>query len=292
MKVMELSLRKRLIQIHSCRGIGWRTIESFLKYDPTLNEIFVMKIQDFQTKFNMKPSNATIFYRDLHLQTNILEEYAQEKINTLTILDDNYPTLLREIYDPPWVLYCKGNVSLLNEQKIISVVGTRDPSRNGLGSIETILPTLIEENWIIASGLAVGIDAKAHTTTINNNGKTIAVIASGFQYIYPRCHQNLATFLAQHHLIMTEYPPYQQPQKWHFPMRNRIISGISKGTLLIEARRKSGSLITAELALQQGREVFAVPGSILDERTEGTHSLIQEGAKLTMCGKDILNEFN
>lgn len=287
---MILSLRSRLIQIHSCRGVGWKTLQAFIKFDPTLESIFMLRQQHFQTLFNIKSSNGEVLYNDLRKMKNLLDYYRKEEINCITIYDRDYPTLLKQIYDPPWVLYCKGDPSLLN-RKIISIVGTRDLSVNGLASIEKIVPPLINENWIIASGLAVGADAKAHTTAINNNGKTIAVIGSGFHHIYPKCHQKLASLISQHHLLISEYPPYQRPQKWQFPMRNRIISGLAKGTVVVEARKKSGSLITAELAIEQGREVFAVPGSILDDRTEGPHQLIQEGAILIKCGKDILGEF-
>lgn len=231
-------------------------------------------------------------FKDIHSskQSSSLSKYRQNGIFVLTILDEEYPELLKQIYDPPWVLYCKGDLSLLGIENKISVVGTRDPSRNGILSLDKIVLPLVKAGWIIVSGLAIGVDARAHTLALNNNGKTIAVLGSGFNYIYPHCHQKLATIISKDHLLISEYSPIEKPQKWNFPMRNRIISGLSKGTIVIEARKRSGSLITADLALQQGREVFAVPGSILDERTEGNHWLIQQGAKLTKCSDDVLNE--
>lgn len=265
-----------------------------INYDPSLKKIYYMSKEDLKKSFAMKDKQLESFYYDLHskeISKNIIENCKRKNIHIITFKEDIYPKLLKEIYDPPWVLYCKGDLSLLTNENKISVVGTRTPSKNGLLSLEKIISPLVEVGWLIVSGLAIGIDARAHTVAIQNKGKTIAVLASGFDYIYPHCHENLASIIGTKHLLISEYPPNQQPQKWNFPMRNRIISGLSKGTLIIEAKKRSGSLITADMALQQGREVFAVPGSILDERTEGTHWLIQQGAKLTKCSNDVLNEW-
>lgn len=234
---MEVNKRNRLIQIHSCRGVGWKTIRSFLDYDPTLESIFELKQAQFQTLFKMKSLNSYQFYNDLSKTKDVIYEYCKQGIKLITIFDADYPALLKQIYDPPWVLYCRGDHSLLNRE-MLSVVGTRTPSNNGLASVEKIVLPLISKGYVITSGLAVGIDAKAHITTIRNNGKTIAVIASGFDHIYPKCHKKLAAFIADHHLIISEYPPYQPPQKWQFPMRNRIISGLAKGVVVVEARKK------------------------------------------------------
>jgi DNA processing protein len=284
-----MSTRNRLIQIHGCRGVNWNLLNNFFEYDPSLTSIWLLSKEELHQKFGMKSEQVVNFKEDLQKMKNIVNFYRQNDIQVITIFDSTYPQLLKEIYDPPWVLYCKGDLLLLQEKKI-SVIGTRDPSRNGLFSLEKIVLPLIQANWVIVSGLAVGIDGRAHMLAIENNGKTIAVLGSGFNYIYPYCHQKLASNISKNHLLISEFPPNSKPQKWNFPMRNRIISGLSKGTLIVEARARSGSLITADLALQQGREIFAVPGSILDDRTEGTHWLIQQGAKLTKCSNDVLNE--
>lgn len=288
-----MSVSRRLIHLHTCRGVTWSILKKFFQYDPTLKKIFWLTKSKLQQNFSMNVSQAENFLEDINSKEieATISNYQRDEIQVVTIFDPAYPVLLKQIYDPPWVLYCKGDLSLLQWENKLSIVGTRDPSRNGLLSLEKITSPLIEAGWLIVSGLAVGIDARAHTLALNSSGKTIAVLGSGFNYIYPQCHTQLASAISKKHLLLSEYPPNQKPEKWNFPIRNRIISGLSKGTLIVEARKKSGSLITADLALQEGREVFAVPGSILDERTEGTHWLIHQGAKLTISSDDVLNEW-
>ncbi|MGO4887793.1 DNA-processing protein DprA [Anaerobacillus sp. MEB173] len=290
---MEL-LSQRLLHIHQCRGIGWKTIARFLQTDSSLESIYYMNLTELMMKFRMKKEHATLFFHDLQniRKENVLHYYEKKSIIPITIVDERYPKLLKEIYDPPWVLYCKGDHTYLNNQQLISVVGTRYPSKNGLASLKTLLLPIIEKSWVIVSGLALGIDISAHQLAVENRGKTIAVLGSGFDHIYPKAHQLMVETLERDHLLISEYPPFVKPAKWHFPMRNRIISGLTKGTIVIEAREKSGSLITADQALQQGREVFAVPGSILEKRSVGTNQLIQQGAKLVLNSDDILTELN
>ncbi len=281
----------RLIHIHSCKGVGWKTIAKFINFDPSLQEIYTLKKPHFSSLFQMSDYNIENFYKDLHL-TRPEEVYASLKkarIHPLTILDNEYPVYLKQIYDPPWVLYLKGRISLL-QSKCISVVGTRKPSPYGYAVMRKLLPTLINNQWTIVSGLALGIDTEAHKIAISENGNTIAILGSGFNYIYPSINCKLAEKIASEQLLITEFPPDKKAEKWHFPFRNRIISGLSKGTLIIEAKERSGSLITAEQALEQGREVFAVPGSILEATNQGTNRLIQNGAKLVIDAEDILEE--
>ncbi len=153
-----------------------------------------------------------------------------------------------------------------------------------------ILPGLIKQEVLTVSGLAKGIDSLVHEYTIKNGGKTIAVIAGGLYHIYPKENMDLALEMMKTQLIISEYPPDTKPLRWHFPARNRIISGLSKGTFIIEAKRKSGSLITANFAVNEGREVFSLPGSILNPFSAGTNDLIQQGAKLVTSAEDILEE--
>lgn len=289
----DMSVRMRLIHLHACRGVTWPVLKKFFQFDPSLQKIYSLTKSQLEQIFSMKLNQVANFYDDIRSKEIKLtvSNYQRDEIQVVTIFDPDYPELLKQIYDPPWVMYCKGDLSLLQWEHKLSVVGTRDPSRNGLLSLEKIVSPLIEVGWLIVSGLAVGIDAKAHTTALNNNGKTIAVLGSGFNHIYPQCHTHLASIISKEQLLLSEFPPNQKPEKWNFPIRNRIISGLSKGILIVEARKKSGSLITADLALHQGREIFAVPGSILDDRTDGTHWLIQQGAKLTKSSDDVLNEW-
>lgn len=285
-----MTVRERLIALHSCRGVSWTLLKKFFEFDPTLEKILLLGEDQLKQKFSMKREQVSNLKEDLQKVNKQIEIYQKKDIQVVTIFDKYYPPLLKQIYDPPWILYCKGDLSLFLHENKLSVIGTRDPSQNGLLGLEKIIKPLVMSNWLIVSGLAVGIDGRAHMLAIENNGKTIAVLGSGFDYIYPYCHQKLASIISKENLLISEFPPNTKPQKWHFPMRNRIISGLTKGTLIVEAKSRSGSLITADLALQQGREVFAVPGSILDDRTEGTHWLIQQGAKLTKCSNDVLNE--
>ncbi|WP_102346956.1 DNA-processing protein DprA [Bacillus sp. Marseille-P3661] len=285
------NIKERLIQIHSCSGVGWKLIFKFFQYDSTLQTIFLLKQHDFPQLFHMNPHQSQLFYNDLHSTSfqKQIDQYKREGIEIITIFDADYPALLKGIYDPPWVLYSKGK-KLLLESNCIGVVGTRKPSQYGYQAVKALLPPLIQKNWTIVSGLAIGIDTAAHKIAIIENGYTIAVLGSGFYHIYPSQNRNLADYLSMNHLLLSEFPPNKKPEKWHFPLRNRIISGLSKGTLIVEAKDRSGSLITADQALEQGREVFAVPGSIFEPTNQGTNRLIQQGAKLVLNSSDILTE--
>jgi DNA processing protein len=221
---------------------------------------------------------------------SMLEQYKSQNIQCITLFDASYPSLLKQIYNPPWVLYGKGDRDLLHNNQMLAVVGTRNPTTYGLRMTEYIVESLAEHQWITVSGLAKGIDAKVHGVTLRSKGKTIGVLGSGFQHLYPKENSKLAEQITTSSLLLTEYPPERRPQKWHFPARNRIISGLTLGTVVIEAKRKSGSLITAELALQQNREVFAIPGPVNSEYSCGTNLLIQEGAKMILNPQDIFSE--
>lgn len=215
------------------------------------------------------------------------EEFA--RFPSFSILDEVYPLELKSIYNPPVLLFYQGNLELLSLPKL-AVVGSRDASKLGMQSVQKVIRELNNET-VIVSGLARGIDTAAHMAALQNGGKTIAVIGTGLDVYYPRANQKLQDYISQHHLLLTEYGPGEQPLKFHFPERNRIIAGLSRAVLVAEAKMRSGSLITCERAMEEGRDVFAIPGSILDGRADGCHHLIQEGAKLVISGSDILNEF-
>ncbi|MBP2240114.1 DNA processing protein [Cytobacillus eiseniae] len=278
----------RLVHLHHCRGIGWNTIFQLLKADPELTSLYYLKMNDL----NLPKTSAIEAYNDLHSKQiyDQIQQYLINGIQMITIFDDRYPQLLKETYQPPWVLYAKGDLAILNEKIHLAVVGTRQYTEYGENAIKYLFPKLIENNIVIVSGLATGIDTIAHEVAMMNKGKTIGVIAGGFHYIYPQANKRLAEEMMNNHLLLSEYPPNTKPQKWQFPMRNRIISGISKGTLVIQAKRKSGSLITANFAVQEGREVFALPGTIFSEHSKGTNELIQQGAKLVNSPEDIMEE--
>ena len=220
---------------------------------------------------------------DAHLEKEF------KKFPSFSILDDCYPWDLSEIYDAPVLLFYKGNLDLLKFPKV-AVVGSRACSKQGVKSVEKVIQGL-ENELVIVSGLARGIDTAAHMAALQNGGKTIAVIGTGLDVFYPKANKRLQDYIGNDHLVISEYGPGEQPLKFHFPARNRIIAGLCRGVIVAEAKMRSGSLITCERAMEEGRDVFAIPGSILDGLSDGCHHLIQEGAKLVTSGQDVLVEF-
>ncbi len=212
----------------------------------------------------------------------------------IALSDSSYSKLLAEISDPPSALYCRGNADLLNTT-CLAVVGTRKITPYGKEVATSITRALVHQGVTIVSGLAMGIDAAAHTSALDSHGKTIAVLGSGIDdnAIYPAINILLAQrILKEGGLIISEYPPTTDARKHMFPERNRIISGLSLGVVVIEADEKSGALITARCALDQNRDVFAVPGSILSPRSAGPNRLIQQGAKVVLSAADIMSEYD
>lgn len=223
-------------------------------------------------------------------QSEPMTSYRLIKANPcLTIGDVNYPGSLKESDDPPPILFYQGDINLL-KTPCLAMVGSRHPSDYGRGVVRKIIPDLVAANLTLVSGLAKGIDTAVHLETLKQGGKTIAVLGSGLSVYYPKENERLQKELASDHLIISEYLRDQPPRKWQFPARNRIIANLSLGTCVIEARSASGSLITAEQAINNGREVFAIPGSILTNRSQGCHDLIQDGAKCVTHSNDIFTE--
>jgi DNA processing protein len=220
-----------------------------------------------------------------------MEKLERYKVNVLICDDPLYPSRLKEIYDYPPVLYVRGNLPFEGEP-CLAIVGTRRPTIYGRQVTEEIVGDLAQSKIIIVSGLARGIDSIAHRAALNAGGKTIAVFGSGLDIIYPGENAKLAQAIVEHGALVTEYPLGVKPKAENFPLRNRIMSGLSLGVLVVEAGEKSGALITSQQALEQNREVFAIPGSILSPASQGTNRLIQEGAKLVRSYTDILQELN
>jgi DNA processing protein len=207
----------------------------------------------------------------------------------ITIADAEYPQALLNISDPPLVFYVKGRLDLLNFRSL-AVVGSRNSTAQGIRNAEAFSKSASESGLCVVSGMAHGIDAAAHRGGLQGPGSSIAVIGTGLDKVYPAANRELAHQLAQHGTIISEFPLGTPPLASNFPRRNRIISGLSEGCLVVEASLQSGSLITARMALEQGREVFAIPGSIHSPQSKGCHSLIKQGAKLVDCAQDILEE--
>ncbi len=207
----------------------------------------------------------------------------------ICLTDPRYPSRLREIPDPPPVLFVHGDPDYLGQPQL-AIVGSRNPTPAGAALAREFAAYLADFGLTISSGLATGIDAAAHEGALSGQGGTLAVTGTGLDRVYPACHRELAHRIADKGALVSEFPPGTPPQACNFPRRNRIISGLSLGTLVVEAALRSGSLITARLARDQGREIFAIPGSIHNPLARGCHALIREGAKLVETGAHVLEE--
>lgn len=224
------------------------------------------------------------------------EEYRKAvdlNIEIIPLSSEDYPYLLKQIPDPPAILYLLGEKVWLN-RNFISLVGTRKPTSYGINVTKKIVSRLVENGIGIVSGFAYGIDTVAHMEAIKGRGYTIGVLGTGVDIVYPRVNRSLKKEIleSKRGCFISEFPIGDTPEPWHFPRRNRIISGLTQITVVVEASLKSGAMITAGYALEQGRDVFAVPGNVDSENSQGTNQLIKEGAKLVTSGEDILEEFN
>lgn len=217
-----------------------------------------------------------------------------EKIDypSIQINDEQYPSQLREIAQPPAVLHIRGHIP--KHKPMIAVVGTRRCTSYGKRATERIVKGLVRAGVTIVSGMAIGIDSEAHKATLEAGGETIAVVGSGIDesVIYPSSNRKLAREIETHGAVISEFDPYAKSENYYFPQRNRVISGLSLGVVVIESKERGGSLITANYALDQNREVFAVPGPIFAETSAGPNNLIKQGAKPVTCAEDILEELN
>lgn len=218
-----------------------------------------------------------------------LQWLSQPENHALTLEDADYPEQLKEIADPPPLLFIKGNKDLLRRPQI-AMVGSRNPSNLGVKTALEFAQALAEAGFVVTSGMALGIDAASHQGALNVGGFTVAVAGTGLDRVYPACHKQLATEIAATGALVSEFLPGTTAKAGHFPRRNRIISGLCQGLLVVEAAQQSGSLITARLALEQNREVFAIPGSIQNPLARGCNALIRQGAKLVETVEDIFEE--
>ncbi|TQR17409.1 DNA-processing protein DprA [Psychrobacillus soli] len=283
---------KRFLALHYVFPVPLNKIKPLLEYDPQLAQIEKMEPSLLASICKItqdRAINLQQMYRKF-VEIPLLQMYEKHTITPIIYTNPNYPSNLLNLYDPPAVLYAKGDINLLLNDKKLAVIGSREASEYSKSSIEKILPPLIRENFVIVSGLAKGADTLAHEITMEYGGKTIAVLGTGFFHIYPKLNIDLAYKMSKTQLLITEYPPYITPKKWNFPMRNRIISGLSQGIVITEAKAKSGTVSTMEHALENGKEIFAIPGSIFSPLSAGPHLLIQEGAKPVWDGHQILEE--
>jgi len=216
----------------------------------------------------------------------MIEKLGKKGIEIITVEDDTYPEYLRETFDPPLVLYCAGDIRLL-KKPAVAIVGARKPTPYGRAVGERLAHDLAQRGLVIVSGLARGIDTAAHWGALSG-GKTIAVMGSGLEIVYPRENKRIFEEIERKGVVISELPPASPPLGFHFPMRNRIISGLALGLVVVEATSRSGSLISARLALEQNREVMAVPGAVTSDLSRGTNWLLKTGARLVESWEDVI----
>lgn len=281
----------------SVEGIGVGRIKNLLaKFHSTdnvlgasINEL--MQVEGLSINLAQRIQKCSRHRHEIEKSVN--EEFERIfKLNTniITLWDNEYPALLRKIYDPPIILYAKGNFEKQDDYSI-AVVGTRQPTSYGKIQTEKVVEDLARQKISIVSGMARGIDSIAHKTALKNNSRTIAVLGSGLNVVYPPENKKLFDEISESGVIVTEYSLDTKPDAVNFPKRNRIISGLSLGCVIIETGLSGGAMQTAALALDQGREVFAVPGNLGTRQSEGTNLLIQKGeAELLISAEDILVE--
>lgn len=257
----------------------FETIEAFFNADRLSLEVAGLSEKEI----------AEVKHPDWKKVETVLKRIEQMGASLLTWEDPRYPRLLKEVSDAPLVLYVLGHPEVLSLPQI-AMVGTRSPTSEGRKLASDFARVLAQKEWVITSGLALGVDAAAHQGALEVSGKTIAVMGTGLNECYPKSHRPLADKICEEGALVTEFELDDKPHASHFPRRNRLISGLSVGVLVVEAALRSGSLITARYAVEQGREVFAIPGSIHNPLARGCHYLIRQGAKLVETAEDILEE--
>ena len=286
-------LMKYWIWLGSVEGLGPVKKVALLNKFETAKRIYnatekeILKVDGMSDKIVQNMQKA----KDAKLLEKYEKYILKNDIKIINISDDNYPAKLKNIYAPPITIFAKGDISLLNS-KSIAIVGSREPSKYGIYVAEKFSKELSKEGITIVSGLARGIDTFAHVGALSSFGKTIAVLGSGIDVVYPKENAKYYREISEKGLIISEYIVGTAPESKNFPQRNRIISGLSDGVLVVEARKNSGTMITTDFALEQGKELYVIPGNITSNLSAGTNNLIKEGAKLVTDVYEILEDLN
>ncbi|MDZ7330930.1 MAG: DNA-processing protein DprA [candidate division KSB1 bacterium] len=283
--------KEQLINLSAIPGIGATRIRSLVAHFKSTELIFSASIKQLceVDGIELKIAQHIKAYRDFEFGAKQLDRAAKMGIEMIDFWDDRYPENLKRIYDPPAFIFMKGSLQK-TDRYAIAMVGTRLPSSYGKLVAEKIAVELAQKGLVIVSGLARGIDTISHEAALRVGGRTLAVMGCGLDYIYPPENKKLADKIIEQGALVSEFPLGTKPDAVNFPRRNRIVSGLSLGTVVVEAGTKSGALLTANYALEQSREVFAVPGNINSPKSAGTNQLIKDGAKLITDSKDILIE--
>ncbi|SNZ09589.1 DNA processing protein [Terribacillus aidingensis] len=284
--------RERLLLLHRVLQGRRKLMRHILACDPQLDNLLLASSQELRLHYHLSETFAGKLFRALQ---DAFHRYAIEQavqnFHTVTCFDADYPAVLQAIPDAPLVLYAAGKLELLDQMPAVSVVGSRQPTHAAPGKIAYLLEPLASAGWTIVSGMAKGIDSMAHHAALRVHGSTIAVLGSGLHHIYPLSNKKLFDTMAESQLLISEYYPDQPPRKHHFPERNRIISALGFCTVVVEAKKQSGSMHTVMHALEQGREVFAIPGDPLKAQTAGCHQMISEGAGIIFEPGQLLEEW-
>ncbi len=270
-------------------GLGGETFRRLLSAFGTPTQIYAMPVSALSQVVDSAIAARVAAGPSPELTAPAQKWLRQPGNSLITLADSAYPQALLEIPDPPPLLYAKGDTALL-ARSTIAVVGSRNATPQGLRNAEAFAEALSSAGWCVISGLALGVDGAAHRGALKGPGSTIAVVGTGLDIVYPARHRELAHAIVEKGLILSEFPLGEPSKAGNFPRRNRIISGLARGVLVVEANLESGSLITARLAGEQGRDVFAIPGSIHSPLSKGCHRLIKQGAKLVDSIQDILEE--
>lgn len=283
---------QHVLALRHAYPISYRQLLWLYKHVEQLDELSTMPHQLLMKVFKIDSQRIAKMIEDFQRfnTPNILEFYFEKQIHLIPFWSDNYPNILLQLIDPPIVLFAKGDVALLKVPHKMACIGSRNATNYSVYALRYLLPPIIQKGAVIVSGLAKGADVMAHSITMQYGGKTIAVLGHGLHMIYPKENEKVAKMMCEEHLLLSEYTFFEGPKKYTFPMRNRIISGLSDGLLVTEAGVKSGTLITTEHALEHGKDVFVVPGPITSKQSEGTNKLIREGAIPVWNGYQIVEE--
>lgn len=291
-----MSLVNTILHLSLINNVGPATIEKLVQALTLkqLEEIYNYSIVGLSQAINVSIKLATIIVnglKDKDVLSKELDLAKKHNIRLLSVFDEEYPSDLKNIHLPPPIIYVRGNIGLVSDHvKRLAIVGSRKADNYGQKVIEALVPDLIKQNWTLVSGGALGIDSMVHRETLKNNGSTIAVLGSGLLNIYPSANKKLFDNIADFNgAIISSFSLMQSPMAGNFPARNRIISGLSKGCLVVQAAKRSGALITANYSLEQGREVFAVPGNIFNDLSTGCNYLISQGAIVVNSVNDLLD---
>lgn len=281
----------QLITLHYIHPVPYNRFHRLLQQDPALEEIGRYSVLELQQLLGLSSEKT----RCLMERYSTVSELSLPKL----LIENNcfpipyshpeYPDRLKQLCDPPAVLYARGDRSLLHAKAAVAVIGSRKATEYSKTALEFIIPPLVDRQVPVISGLAAGADTLAHEAAIQYGGRTIAVLGHGFSHMYPKKNEQIAREIGSKHLLCTEYPPYVPPARWTFPMRNRIISGLSDAVVVTESSERSGTMSTVEHALDHGKEIFAVPGNIHLPLSAGPNKLLDEGARPLWSGYQIID---